>query len=70
MDERVVVAAEKDGVLDRGVSAVCPVVDVMGVAMSWWSAAARESAAPVSGDQYSADSGGEAAGFAADVHRL
>ncbi|MEV6237309.1 hypothetical protein, partial [Lentzea sp. NPDC051838] len=66
VDQRVVVAAEQDGVVDGGVAAVGSVVDVVGIAVPGWSGAAREGTASVSRDEDSADSGWEGAGFAAD----
>src|SRR5690349_21515510 len=45
VDQCVVVAAEQHGVVDGGLASVGPVLDVVVVAVSGWSAAAGESAA-------------------------
>ena len=70
VDEAVVVAAEKDCVVEGGCSAVGPVADVVAVAPAGWSVAAGEGAAPVAQNEGAADGAGEQASLPAEVEDL
>jgi hypothetical protein len=59
--------ADEDEVEDRGLTAVGPVDEVVGVAVAGRCAAAGDDAAAVAGDEGAADGGGDEAVFAADV---
>lgn len=70
VDQRVVVAAEEDEVVDVGVPVVDPMNDVMGVTPAGWSPAAWEPAMPVSGDHCPAHRLRDGSGGTTDVERL
>jgi hypothetical protein len=70
VDDRVVMAAEQDEVVQGGGAAVDPVHDVVGVAGDRWAGAAGEGAVSVAGDQRQPEAVGDQPGGAAGVEDL
>jgi hypothetical protein len=68
--EGVVATAEQGEVVEAGGSAVCPVLDVVGVAGDRWAGAAGERAVAVPQHQCVPDTAGDEAVGAADVENL
>jgi hypothetical protein len=70
VDQPVMMSTEENRVVQRGMTAVGPMLDMVPVAPSWWSVTSRMGAAPVAENQRPPQRTGEQAPLPADVENL